>query len=224
MTLKSTLGERLYELIRQDIFAGKYKPGERLFFETIARDTGMSMTPIKEAFMLLEREGLVVTRARKGTFVREWTTRDLVEHTQIRLALELLAAELVCQKGLSDEHEEAFRTICDGLAEHIRAGDAKGCVSDDVLYHRRLVLASGNAQLIHLIETLPFTNLLNLAERAQHYLEHGDYFLAEHRKILEMLERKDIESLRKMLVHHIGGQYSNLAVFDSQFSEESEPT
>ncbi len=220
MKMQSTLGERLYEVIRQDIFAGKYKPGERLFFEQIAKDSSISMTPVKEAFMLLEREGLVVTIARKGTFVREITPRDLVEYVQIRLALELLAAELICENGLSAEDETRFEEICAQLEQHIKEEDAKNCVFDDVLYHRQLIAASGSKQLRRVTETMPFINLLNLMQKAKHYLEHGEYFLKEHRKIVRLLKKRDMDGLRSMLIHHISGQYSNLAAFNTKETNE----
>lgn len=203
MNMQSTLGERLHEIIRQEIFAGKYKPGERLFYESIARDTGVSMTPIKEAFMLLEKEGLVVTLARKGTFVRELSEKDLTEFSQIRLALESLSVDLICRNGLAAEDETEFEAICDSLEKHIRMEDAKACVLDDIHYHKQLVIASGNSQLVKMIDTLPLTNLFNLVEKAPYYLRHGEFFLAEHRKMLRLLNKRDAARVKEVLGKHI---------------------
>lgn len=201
--LNNTLGERVHQRIRNDIISGKYRPGERLLFEAIAKETGVSMTPVKEAFMLLEKEGLVRTLPRKGTFVRELARRDLEELYQIRLALELLAADLVRARGLGADDETDLKAICDSLEAHIAAGDASACVMDDIRFHSRLVRAGGNAQLERMVNTLPLTNLFSMLDRAQHYLSRGGDYLAEHRRIVRLLRRDDAEGVRKLLKRHI---------------------
>lgn len=201
--INNTLGERVHQIIRRDIISGKYPPGTRLFFETIAKETGVSMTPVKEAFMLLEKEGLVFTVARKGTFVRELSARDLDEYYQIRLALEALAVDLICARGLSEDDEAGLKQICDSLERHIKNQDAAECVMDDVRFHNQLVRASGNAQLLHLINTLPLTNLFNMLNWADFYLSRGNDYLAEHRRIIQHLRKRDAECIKKLLHKHI---------------------
>lgn len=203
MTTNSTLGERVHEIIRDDILAGRYQPGERLFFEAVARETGVSMTPIKEAFMLLEKEGLVVSVARKGTFVRELSADDIREYYQIRRALEALAVDLVCAKGLAPEDEKALRETCDILENHIVQGDAGQSVLDDVRFHCRMVDAAGNRQLSKLVKTLPLTNLFNMVQESQYYLANGKIYLGEHRRIIRLLKKGDGETVKKMLFRHI---------------------
>ena len=203
MITHSTLGERVHKVIRQDIIAGKYKPGERLFFESIAKETGVSMTPVKEAFMLLEREGLVVSIPRKGTFVRELSKRDIEEFYQIRLALESLAVDIICAEGLSVTDEEKLKRICDDLERHIQENDAVKCVLDDVNFHNQLVQASASVQLGKLVNTLPLTNLSNLVQRAGFYLQHGRDFLEEHRRILRLLRKREGDRIKEILVKHI---------------------
>lgn len=201
--LNNTLGERVHQRIRRDIISGKYAPGDRLLFELIAKETGVSMTPVKEAFMLLEKEGLVHTVARKGTFVREFSRQDLEEYYQIRLVLEMLAVDLACAKGLSDGDEAELRDVCDVLETHIENGDASECVMDDIRFHSCLVRASGNRQLTNLVNTLPLTNLFNMVKRADFYLSHGADYLGEHRRIIKLLRKGDAESIKKILQKHI---------------------
>ncbi|MCC8190186.1 MAG: GntR family transcriptional regulator [Planctomycetes bacterium] len=216
MTTNSTLGERVHAIIRQDILSGRYRPGERLFFETIAREVGVSMTPIKEAFMLLEKEGLVVTAARKGTFVREFTRQDILEFYQIRLALESLAVDLICGAGLTAAAESRFGAICDSLQRHIDLEDATGCVVDDVDFHTHLAQASGNGQLLVLVNSLPLTNLFNLVRKAEFYLQHGQKFLAEHRRIVRLLGKGDAARIKEILRRHITtGDHSILVAMDA---------
>ena len=220
MTMNSTLGERVHEIVRENILAGKYRPGERLFFEAIAKETGVSMTPIKEAFMLLEKEGLVVTVSRKGTFVRELSREDIAEYCQIRHALEALAVDLACARGLAREDEKALYEICDSLEKHISQCDAGHCVLDDVRFHNRLVEAGGNRQLVKLVTTLPLTNLFNMVQKSQYYLQHGMIFLNEHRRIVRLLKKGDAEAVKKIMRGHItNGDYSIMVAIDSAAKE-----
>lgn len=217
MGINNTLGERVHEIVRQDIIAGRYAPGERLFFETVARDIGVSMTPVKEAFMLLEREGLVVTVARKGTFVRELSKQDVEEYCQIRLALESLAVELICRNGLTAENEKSLDDICVRMEQHIKAKDAGKCVLDDMEYHRRLVMASGNEQLIKLINTLPLTNLYSMVKKTPYYLQHGAVFLVEHKRIIALLREGGGVKIQELLKKHItAGDHSIFVAMDSE--------
>lgn len=216
MGINNTLGERVHEIIRQDIIAGRYNPGERLFFEVIAKEIGVSMTPVKEAFMLLEREGLVVTAARKGTFVRELSKRDVQEYCQVRLALESLAVDLICAGGLGSEDERELRRVCDDMERHIAQKDAVGCIMDDVLYHRHLVIAGRNSQLVRLIGTLPLTNLYNMVRKTPYYLQHGEAFLGEHKQFIELLRKKEAAQAKELLEKHItAGKHSIFVAMDS---------
>ncbi|MDR1745090.1 MAG: GntR family transcriptional regulator [Planctomycetota bacterium] len=201
--LNNTLGERVYQKIRGDILSGRYAPGDRLLFEDIARESGVSMTPVKEAFMLLEKEGLVFTVSRKGTFVRKFSRRDLEEFYQIRLALEMLAVDLACARGMSEEGEAELREICGVLEAHIENGDAAECVMDDVRFHGALVRLGGNDQLAKLMSALPLTNLFNMIDMADFYLSHGGDYLAEHRRIVRLLRKGDSEGVKKILRRHI---------------------
>ncbi len=203
MATNSTLGERVHEIIRQDIIAGRYNPGERLFFENIAKEIGVSMTPIKSAFMLLEKEGLVISVARKGTFVRELTRRDVVEYCRIRLALECLAVDHIGENTLAEEDEKKLQAICASMERHIANNDAAHCILDDINFHKQLVVASGNDQLLKMINSLPLTNLYNLVRKSPHYLQYGKGFLEEHRRMIRLLRKGDIQAIKAILAKHI---------------------
>ena len=70
------LSDHMYELLRERILGGAYKPGQRLDVGAIAQQLGVSQTPLKEALAALAREGLVEIKARSGTYVAQLATRD----------------------------------------------------------------------------------------------------------------------------------------------------
>ena len=95
-----TLGERIFKELKNDILSGFYAPGERLLNEKVAERLGVSMTPVKDALLRLEQEGLVNIIPRRGCFVTQLTDRDIMEYSQIRMSLESLAIDLACTQNL----------------------------------------------------------------------------------------------------------------------------
>ena len=73
------LFEEVDELLRQRIFSGALKPGERIDEQALARDFGISRTPLREALKVLQNEGLVKLVPRRGCFVAKLTEHDLDE-------------------------------------------------------------------------------------------------------------------------------------------------
>src|SRR3546814_1757699 len=89
------------------IFAGRFRDGERLNERELAKDLGVSTTPLKEALRQLEDEGLVRTEARRGVFVT-FGTQQAEEMSLARAALESLIARLAAKRATGD-HNEALR-------------------------------------------------------------------------------------------------------------------
>lgn len=205
MIKHTTLGEHVYEGIRQEIMTGKYLPGERLFLDAIAKRMGVSMTPVKEAFLMLEQEGLVVSVARKGTFVREITEKDIVEYYQLRLALESLAVDLICLDGayLSHETADVMNAICDVQETLLKDGNAAQLVQEDDKFHRQLFLAGQNQLLMRIAATQQLTNILNLMQKTAVYLEEGKSFVTEHRRMVKMLQKGAADSVKSLLAMHM---------------------
>jgi len=82
----------VYEKMKEAILMEQYKPGFRLNERELARQFRISTTPLKEAFRLLEQEGLVVTRPRVGTYVSADIMTSIEEIHMVRAALEGVGA------------------------------------------------------------------------------------------------------------------------------------
>ena len=118
------LTDTIYELLRDRILNGRYTPGERLPVDQIARQLGVSQTPVKGALGLLVSEGLVRTSPRRGTYVTEIDERTFTESLAIRAALEQLAAET-----LLDHVTAADITRLDDLVHRIQNATEVPCVT-----------------------------------------------------------------------------------------------
>src|SRR5437870_10914880 len=108
------------ELIREAIIDGRVEPGRRLKEEELARELGISRTPVREALLILQAEGLVVGTPNRGAIVRAHDSDDLRDLYDLRALLEGHGARLAAAR-ISDEEVERLRESCDrfdALSDH----------------------------------------------------------------------------------------------------------
>src|SRR5437016_1494261 len=91
-----TLGDDAAAALRDAIFKGVFKAGDRLLQAHVAEKLGVSQAPVREALVILEREGLVERGARNGAAVTSLSLADIEEICSLRVALEVLGIRLAC--------------------------------------------------------------------------------------------------------------------------------
>src|ERR687884_94343 len=100
------------EVIREAIVDGRLAPGARLKEEELARELGISRTPIREALLILQAEGLVDAAPNRGATVRAHTAQDLDDLYQLRALLEGFAARRAAARLTAEQLEELWAS-CD---------------------------------------------------------------------------------------------------------------
>src|SRR5512134_759684 len=89
----ANLNDRVYEVLRTRVLTREEPPGAKLSLHVLADELGVSRSPVHHALTRLVSEGLLTVRPRRGYYVAPVTARALAEGYDVRLALELLAAE-----------------------------------------------------------------------------------------------------------------------------------
>ncbi|MFO7971698.1 MAG: GntR family transcriptional regulator, partial [Desulfobacterales bacterium] len=89
-----SLVDQISQALRESILTGRIKGGDQLLEDKLKDEFGVSRTPLREAFRILEKEGLIEIMPRKGSFVRGITRQDIEENFPVRAILEGLAARL----------------------------------------------------------------------------------------------------------------------------------
>src|SRR5699024_7926370 len=107
----SSARNAVYEDLKKKILSGQFLAGTHLSERVIAKAYGVSATPIKEAFRRLEHEGLVITEARRGSFVSSQIMKSLEEITLVRSSLEGVSARFAATKITKEEIEILGRII-----------------------------------------------------------------------------------------------------------------
>jgi len=108
--------DMIYDSIRQAIFEGELKAGDRLVEKELAEKMKVSRTPIREALRKLEAEGLIRHVPRKGVVVKDFTKEEIIEIYSIRQALEALAITYTI-KNITKEEIKKLKDIINKMRE-----------------------------------------------------------------------------------------------------------
>lgn len=195
------LREIVYEELKLLILTGKISPGMRLMEEELAEDMGVSRTPIREAIRKLEKEGLITIEPRRGAYVSQISTKDMVEILEVRQNMEGLAAELAAQR-MTDEDKEKLREIAKNYESAVAAGDMAEMIRCDTAFHHIIVEATQNRILIQMVEQL---QEMVLRFRYIYYdnFKRAEQMLTEHQAIYEAIADGDTEVARESANIHI---------------------
>ena len=173
--------ERVEQHIRQCIYSGMLTPRERLIEEDLAKQLNCSRGPVREALLRLERDGLIVTVPRRGTFIRDISTESIEVIFSIRGKLEALCVRYLRQE-LTDQSEQTLRKALKEMKSAANAGDEEAFLQADLELHRTIWKLANRDQLYHTLHTvmIPFSFMVERAFAArapikQRYRNHEAY-------------------------------------------------
>lgn len=145
------------EVIREAIMDGRLAPGQRLKEEELARELGISRTPVREALLILQTDGLVEASPNRGATVRSYDLDDLGDLYMLRAALEGVAARLAAERATPRELAK-LRRSCDRFDAVAGEGSLNDLVRENLVFHDAILDIAGNdriAQLVRGVTELP---------------------------------------------------------------------
>lgn len=187
-----------YELIINAIDSGRYGPGDRLVESELADQFGFSRTPIREALQRLETEHFL-TRDGRSLIVASLDHNQLGELYLVRAELEGLAAFLAAKHAAPEEISVLYQMIEN---DKLIVNDPLKLSRANRRFHNQLHLASHNMFLIKQLNQVHRTMAL-LASTSLAADGRGEMALAEHRNIVEEIEKGDGEAARAALKKHL---------------------
>lgn len=191
----------LRDQLERDIVEGRYKPGDRLDETMLADRFDVSRTPIREALHGLERSGLIELKPRRGAFVRRIGARDLIEMFEVMAELEAACGRLASQR-ITKAGEAALRRALDACDAAARSGDLEAYYIENETFHAEIYAAADNSFLE--AQSLSLRNRLKPFRRHQLQARgRVEQSLAEHRAVVEAIERGDGEAAASELRAHI---------------------
>lgn len=217
-----SLGQRVYQTLRQAILSLDYRPGEILRKPEICAALGVSRSPVADAVARLSVEGLVDVVPQAGTFVARLSMTEIREGAFLREAIELAAVERVAPT-ITDDQLAQLRLSMAVQAALVAHGDTQGFYAQDAGMHELILSFTGFRRLAQVSDTawLQVNRARRLILPVPGRLQQT---LDEHRGILSALEARNPVAARAAVRHHLGQLVTYLEPLERTHPEFFSPT
>ena len=204
----SSLEERVYSLLFEQILSGEIEKGTALTEIALSEKLGVSRTPIRAAIRRLAEDGVVQLSANRGAVAIGVSEEDLVDIYEIRVRLEGLASRTAAQR-MTDAEKKALRESVELAEFYISRGDNDKLRELDTSFHRIIYEACGNRLLAKTLSELHAkikdyrSVALSVPGRLQSSVE-------EHKNILLAIETGNADEADRLTSGHIEAALQNL--------------
>jgi len=200
--VQESLGELVANQLRKSIWNREITFGESLIESDLSEKYGVSRSTIRDALKILEYEGLVIIRPRKGAYVSEFSNKDWKEIIELRIIIETHAF-IKISEILTDEHIKDLEKILAAMRQGVKEEDWNKLFDLDLKYHSYVVNLSENSRIIKIYESIQVqirTFLINLDQ----YYSSFEAFYQEQKYLFDILLTKDPILIEKTIRKHIG--------------------
>ncbi len=210
----SSMVDAAYEQMRRRILDNIWPPGHRALEQEVALELGMSRTPVREALVQLQNEGLVEVIPRHGMRVLPVSPTDMREIYQILTALECMAAELLARRKPSVAELQPLMNASAAMDLALKADDLDAWARADESFHAQLLELAGNRQLQATV-----LNYWDRAHRARMFTlrlrPKPVNSTKEHRELVDCLRRGDPDGAARVnRAHRERANRELLAIFE----------
>jgi DNA-binding GntR family transcriptional regulator len=213
-----TLAAQGADALRNLILRGVLRPGDRLNEVELSSALGISRAPLREAIRHVASEGLLTTVTHKGAYVPNYTTEDLQDLYQVRIALETHAVRLFVDQDDPDKLAELRKVLDQAGAEIEQSGTP--VYPNNLDFHRVLIELVGNRHLTEMATSID--RKLQLARsRSGHLPERAQEALKEHREILAALARGSADRAADLMTGHLQRSLANVLRLSSDMDAEA---
>lgn len=199
----STLVSSAYAALKAAILANDYPAGHQIAAQELADRLGMSRTPVQEAALRLQQEGLLDILPKRGIRIRAISPEDIAEIYEVLIALEGQAAARIAASAPTARNAAvtALKEATDGMAKALAAGDLEVWAAEDARFHALLIEHCRNQRFAAII-----ANVNAQAHRARMLTVHLRPALAgsinEHRAIIAAIRNGLPEVAHKAAANH----------------------
>jgi DNA-binding GntR family transcriptional regulator len=181
--------------------SGRLRPGDHLPEEHLARQFGVSRTPVREAILRLETEQLAERIPRRGLVVRGVPEREVLEIYTVRASLDALAARLAAIQSLPADRAH-LRWINQQLAEAAGRGEDTAMAGLNIRFHEAVCEAAHNGMLLRFMRQI-HDWVHRFGETTFSYPGRPQAAVAEHEHVLEAIEAGDPDAAEQLARDHM---------------------
>jgi DNA-binding GntR family transcriptional regulator len=210
-----SLRQQVVEQIRTAIIEGRLKPNDHIVESSLTQQLGVSRTPVREALILLEQDGLVVSFPNRGSFVRNFTSQDVADIFSMRTSLENFAGELIIEQ-LEEEDYHYLEDLIARQRSAIANSDYKVVRSLDMSFHQYIVNRGNHGLLIRNWQQIVAQIAAVLYLRAEAVPDYDEYLaIRDHTAIVQAYRQRDLAALTAL-----NRQINQRVAGECQFSVE----
>jgi DNA-binding GntR family transcriptional regulator len=197
------LPDRLADHLVIMIARGELKPGQRIYEKEICEVQKVSRIPVREALRLLQAQGVVRTEPNRGTYVTEFTSDEMYEMLEIRLAVERIALRRILDRGTQKPHISShFAGVLNAMRRAATLKDRLAYCQADLSFHNRIIDLSYSPVLEPTWQLLSRGVLVFLMQE-QHGAFDFDRSLGEHERLLTLIQSGKRDALDAEIERHI---------------------
>lgn len=208
-----TLKEHVYLVILEKLRTGGLRAGARLSDDALAKEIGISRTPVREAISQLTSEGFVEYRPRRGSFVKVPDRRETAQLYEARLALEGFAAGKAAERATEDDLVRLEQLNVDLLAVVRQCRQSPSQVADEELVQRFLELdlnlhmeilrVAGNDKITAMVRECKILTAVFGHVPVEHDLRLMAKTYRQHSLVLRSIRCHDAARARQAMIDHI---------------------
>lgn len=189
------------DLIREAILDGRLDPGRRLKEEELAGELGISRTPVREALLFLQAEGLVESVPNRGATVRSYSPEEIQDMYELRALLEGHAARRAASR-ISSEEASRLHESNERFAKLRVVDDVRDLIKENFVFHSIVLDAAGSERLASLVRNVI---VLPLVYKSYAWYSGEQKLISEHyhRRLAHALEAGDAERAELIMKEHV---------------------
>ena len=204
--------DEAYNSLKNSIVEGAYRPGQRLRALRVAHELKVSRTPVKEALVRLEQEGLIRREEGAGFIVRGLSVREILNLYRVREVLEVEAAREALP-NLTAKTLGAMREALDDADELLRQERYPEFLRANRRFHDLITAQSGNSVLQEILANLGsrFWSIGTIV--VSRHRQRASEIRRENRAILDALTGRDLKAVEKAVRAHVKGAADAVRLF-----------
>ena len=229
--MATTLSAVAYQHIQRKLLRARLRSGAKISEHSLARELGISRTPVREAIRRLESEGVLCPVASSGTFVAEPDRAQLIEAYEVRMALEAFAVKRAAERmrpqqihelqRLCDEMRAAIAAFRDAGAELMDGAPLRRYLLADLAFHLLLLRSAGNRYALKIFCDVHIRSAIFGYRSHQRDLPHLASVWLEHARVARAVRRRDAAAAQRFLERHmLASLAAALATFDARRPDE----
>ena len=201
--MKKSLRAKAYENIRKKIVCFQLKPGYKILEKDIASSLKVSRTPVREALLMLENEGLVTCHNSLGYIIRKLTTIEVEEYLSLRKTLELFAAPMVMER-ITPSEIKSLKNNLNRAEAYIKKNDFYNIVRCESEFHEIIYKSARSTIFFDTISGLidKFQWLRAISLKAPGGVANS---ISGHRAMYKAIMNRDLREFKKVIRSHIQG-------------------